>query len=530
MPAPPAIPALPDTQRLTSYLISAQTGPFAVNFALYGDGNDYGNWIEVWLNDFKLTAATDYTLSSPSGTIGSIALPITDAVINLTVAQTGTLVIIGARRPRRITQFTENRGVAARDLNETITDIVGEEREAWDFARTRQMYFPGGETVNTLLVPAAQRASKFLFFDASGNPSFVTGNPNPPPTGRTLQPAFVNKTVYVSTAGNNNTGDGTSGNPWATPFHAFLQLLTQYDGSTEAEATIQLANGTYNIPAADGTCAYQAGAPVGWVRINIVGNPASPGSVILDGSLCGNNGTCFYLSQTAGGANMGVNGVQIQNWGSGFNSQSPTNTFYPQNIIFAGNMSQAGGVACFQIEGGFVEVSGPITFGAISKPLVATIGLYINGGDFDWNNEPITFNTASFSYAFLNIDNMANVNFNPSTVTGTTTGAQYFVNNGSKLNIQVGDVGYTAPSTVPGTAASGRNYGGWVNNMASFAGPQGAGGTNLIPTVSQLYSVASVGSRTIVSDATATTFNSIVAGGGANIVPVWFDGTNWRIG
>ena len=35
----------------------------------------------------------------------------------------------------------------------------------------------------------------------------------------------------------------------------------------------------------------------------------------------------------------------------------------------------------------------------------------------------------------------------------------------------------------------------------------------------------------LVSDANATTFNSIVAGGGANTVPVFVDGaSNWRIG
>jgi hypothetical protein len=39
-----------------------------------------------------------------------------------------------------------------------------------------------------------------------------------------------------------------------------------------------------------------------------------------------------------------------------------------------------------------------------------------------------------------------------------------------------------------------------------------------------------VGARTFVSNATATTFASIVAGGGANQVPVYSDGTNWRIG
>jgi hypothetical protein len=38
------------------------------------------------------------------------------------------------------------------------------------------------------------------------------------------------------------------------------------------------------------------------------------------------------------------------------------------------------------------------------------------------------------------------------------------------------------------------------------------------------------GARAFVTDASATTFHSIVAGGGANSVPVFSDATNWRIG
>jgi hypothetical protein len=38
------------------------------------------------------------------------------------------------------------------------------------------------------------------------------------------------------------------------------------------------------------------------------------------------------------------------------------------------------------------------------------------------------------------------------------------------------------------------------------------------------------GARSFVSDATAATFNSIVTGGGTNAVPVFSDGTSWRIG
>lgn len=49
-------------------------------------------------------------------------------------------------------------------------------------------------------------------------------------------------------------------------------------------------------------------------------------------------------------------------------------------------------------------------------------------------------------------------------------------------------------------------------------------------TVLTLPSAATVGSRAMVTDANATTFASVVAGGGANVVPVYSDGTDWRIG
>lgn len=39
-----------------------------------------------------------------------------------------------------------------------------------------------------------------------------------------------------------------------------------------------------------------------------------------------------------------------------------------------------------------------------------------------------------------------------------------------------------------------------------------------------------VGARAIVTDANASTFASIVAAGGSTTVPVYYDGTNWRVG
>lgn len=42
--------------------------------------------------------------------------------------------------------------------------------------------------------------------------------------------------------------------------------------------------------------------------------------------------------------------------------------------------------------------------------------------------------------------------------------------------------------------------------------------------------IAGAGARGCVSDANATVFGAVVAGGGTNFVPVYCDGTNWRIG
>lgn len=49
-------------------------------------------------------------------------------------------------------------------------------------------------------------------------------------------------------------------------------------------------------------------------------------------------------------------------------------------------------------------------------------------------------------------------------------------------------------------------------------------------TVASLPATADVGAQRIVTDANSTTFNATVAGGGANVVPVFWNGTNWKIG
>jgi hypothetical protein len=53
-----------------------------------------------------------------------------------------------------------------------------------------------------------------------------------------------------------------------------------------------------------------------------------------------------------------------------------------------------------------------------------------------------------------------------------------------------------------------------------------------ITTVASLptASATNAGTRTFVSDSSVTTFGSTVAGGGTTTVPVYSNGTNWKVG
>jgi Pectate lyase superfamily protein len=172
VPAP--VPALPDSERRTAYTITASQCNCAVNFQLFGDSNDFQNWVEVWLNGTRLNfndPTFGWTITSPTGPIGNIARPITDAVLTFANQQTGTVQIVGARRPRRASQFSENQGVSARNLNQVITDIVAMLREVWDKINDvtgRTVQAPPGETLS-VLPPISGRANMGVCFDSGGN-------------------------------------------------------------------------------------------------------------------------------------------------------------------------------------------------------------------------------------------------------------------------------------------------------------------------------------------------------------------------
>lgn len=165
--------------------------------------------------------------------------------------------------------------------------------------------------------------------------------------------------------------------------------------------------------------------------------------------------------------------------------------------------------------------------------------------------------TAAFSGATLNVNGTsATITFNSATLsrnggTGAVTLAAASSGQVVKLNTGATEIlaGNTGGVSVPSglkyafssTSASDGTFDASMARKAakviefnngtsgSYAGSAYGAGSQ---TVAQLTAAATAGAgaRSFVTDATATTFLSTVAGGGANKVPVVSDGANWLIG
>lgn len=197
--APPPVPALPDSIRITNYTLAASSCACSVGFNLYQDGTDIDNMVHVYLNGTRYLssdATFGWTLSSVTGSFGLIPLPVTDAVLTYNSVQTGTLVIRGAQRPRRLTEFSESRGVPARDHNLALNALSAQLRENWDDVAGAVRAQPG--EVLTRLPNAAARVGSVLGFDSGGQPNLI-----PYPGASALLPMTAGGTGASLTAGVN---------------------------------------------------------------------------------------------------------------------------------------------------------------------------------------------------------------------------------------------------------------------------------------------------------------------------------------
>jgi hypothetical protein len=134
------------------------TGPYAFTFEILAATD-----IEVYKGDTLLTLTTDYTVTINTNGTGSVTLVATAGTDNIT--------IIGARTIQRTTDFVTGGDLFANSLNEELDSLtIFAQQNSEAVARALQAPETDPTTINMTLPRAADRANKYLAFDANGNP------------------------------------------------------------------------------------------------------------------------------------------------------------------------------------------------------------------------------------------------------------------------------------------------------------------------------------------------------------------------
>lgn len=175
--------------------------------------------------------------------------------------------------------------------------------------------------------------------------------------------------------------------------------------------------------------------------------------------------------------------------------------------------------------------------GASTLPIIGTVwygtGVGFSSTGFHVSPSAFTFGRSTFS-AIESGTLSTNLSADPFTITygapdAGPTAAKIV---GHNVAILAGAGSSGASGAANGGTVSidgGRGYGTGTDGDIIVGATRGV--LRLPPkTVATLPPATTAGRRCFVSDATATTFYSVVSGGGSNFVPVFSDGTDWRVG
>lgn len=341
----------------------------------------------------------------------------------------------------------------------------------------------------------------------------------------------ANTTFYVATTGSDNTGDGSSGNPWATVQHAFDWIGANIDAAG-FDLTIQLADSGTPYPGAE-----MRSAPLDCPNYTIQGNTSDHTKVVLNdtGSLV--NGYTVIDFNFAFSSNFNVRWLTCNITQSGSNCLTGDGAFISVNVANCAFTNSSGGTGGSIFVGyGFFEnltVGFTIPDGSGNPNYVSgswatllelggqNISFYVIG--------PITLlSTPSFSTATVIFDAEAlcSLFLQNDAFSGAATGTTIVLNSGGIVT------GQSPPSSfvqIPGDAGPRLNNGSYFgtfyqNGAALFVPPS---------TISALPTSPVEGQTAFVTDSNATLaagLGNIVATGGSNKVPVYYDGANWLIG
>ena len=114
----------------------------------------------------------------------------------------------------------------------------------------------------------------------------------------------------------------------------------------------------------------------------------------------------------------------------------------------------------------------------------------------------------------------------------STPATQVFITSPTQTNVvTVATPGPQGPTGPPGNPSGPTGPTGASGGPTGPTGPTGPiGSLTTTPTNTGSLPPPTAGLRGMVTDATSTTFGSVLVGNGVNIVPVYADGQYWRVG
>jgi hypothetical protein len=301
-----------------------------------------------------------------------------------------------------------------------------------------------GQTTITSPNIALAAAAPFISEKLGDKVSIPTGDARWMPiggnTGRTQ--LIANTSFYVTPTGNDSTGTGTSGAPWATIQHAFNVLAGSYDlagfvAKIKLNATGTYAGATQSVPWVGG----------GSANVVVEGDTATPSNTLIsdsvvclaaEGTGCGF--TYQYLKTTSTG-NFGING------GDGASLiQGPG--------VIHGACTSGNQIGLNRNATLVKNATDNIAAGAVAH-------LYIHdNASLEYSPSVVTTltGTPAFSGAFAIVQDNASLFLDTgSSFSGAATGTRYSLSTNGVINTGGGGASFI-PGSVSGTSASGGQY------------------------------------------------------------------------
>jgi hypothetical protein len=287
-------------------------------------------------------------------------------------------------------------------------------------------------------------------------------------------------TFYVATTGNDTTGDGSSGNPWATPQHANDVICSQYDLNS-FDCTVQLADGSYTgFTAGPAYSSFPSSGSLGGRGLAFVVsygpflpclifrfNSSDPSAVVFtQGDIYGNTVMNVILSPSthlvfAGHYTIDASAPHGDDYAGPFNIGGLGQFYVGDSIngsltLIGGSGGTAGDCFLVNVPYGLVLLYDPIT---------------INGGIFDlfikcvtaqvWVYSQVVLNSTPAINNFLDAESGGQIYwFGPAPVGNSTGHKFYAVNVGSLIDISsiAGSDLDTLPGDTAGSVPLGASY------------------------------------------------------------------------